>query len=73
MANTAIRKSRGVGAGTRNGIPRGARDVRSQKEEPDVDGYDWGVDVAGEITLGGLKLILANRAGLRIRSPLRLT
>jgi hypothetical protein len=73
MAVTASRKSRKAGVGTRTGVPRRGRDIRSHRKPTDVDGYGWGVDVAGEITLGGLKLILANRAGVRIQSPTRLT
>ena len=73
MAGTRSGKSRKVRPGSPDGIPRRALDVKSERKQPDVDGYDWGVDVAGEITLGGMKLVLANRAGVKIRSPLRLT
>jgi hypothetical protein len=71
MAETA-KRARRVRAGTTNGVPRPALDANRGKQSND-DGYDWGVDVAGEISLGGLKLVLANRAGVRIRSPFRLT
>jgi hypothetical protein len=73
MTATATRKRRGTNAGTRTGIPRHARDIQVHKGKSDVDGYEWGVDVAGEVTLGGLKLLLANRSAVRIRSPLRMT
>jgi hypothetical protein len=73
MAITASRKSRRATIGTRNGVPRPGCGTTSQEKPTDVGGYGWGVDLAGEITLGGRKLVLANRAGVRIQSPCRLT
>jgi hypothetical protein len=73
MANPRRRRVPEGGGGTRAGIPRRARDVQPHRKGPDPDGYDWGVDFAGAITLGGVKLLLSNRYGLRIRSPLRFT
>ena len=73
LAATVHDASERIRTRTRSGVPRGVRDVRVHPKEPDIDGYDWGVDVAGQISLGGLKLLLSNRASIRIRSPLRLT
>jgi hypothetical protein len=73
MADMGSSRNRRVGAGTQTGVLRRDREVQSHKKGRDGDGYNWALDVAGEITLGGLKLILANRAAVRIRSPFRLT
>ena len=58
--------------GTRSGIPEHHTEgvVRDTDES---EAYDWGVDLAGTIKLGGFKFVLGNRAALKVRSPLRLS
>jgi hypothetical protein len=61
---------RAISRGTRSGVPR-HQSERSTLDKEESEGYDWGVDLAGTIKLGGLKFVLGNRAALKVRSPLR--
>jgi hypothetical protein len=63
---------RAVSRGTRTGVP-GHQSGRAALDKDESEGYDWGVDLAGTIKLGGLKFVLGNRAALKVRSPLRLS
>jgi hypothetical protein len=50
---------------------RPTRKTRAKQEGPEP--YDWAVDVAGEVELAGQRLLIPNRAGQKIRAPLRVS
>jgi hypothetical protein len=64
---------RRLGQGTRSGVPRQSPTVKDHADGSSISPYGWSMDVAGTISLSGFRLLLANRAGVRIRCPLRLT
>jgi hypothetical protein len=70
MRRSERAKGRGPVRRPADGVHSGRRTrERDEAREPD----DWAVDVAGELELEGHRLLVPNRAGQKIRAPLRLS